>query len=132
MFKYWVFFIVLITLSSCNNRKKESFCITYRVTNYMSESESLLISYRDSNEYVSVYITDHHWSKEVCLPADEFAALSIIPQTTLASEKGKRFGNYAYLKEPRITVRGEIIHQNKTISKYGTDMVSLSLFPLEL
>jgi len=132
MFKSIAFLLFLVMLVSCRNQEKYSFCVTYRVTGDLSESESMLISYKDSNDYVTIKTTEREWSKDVCLPYDGFASLFVIPQTASVSNHEKKLGKYAYFKGPRKIFCGEIIYQDKTISKRSPEMVSVSLFPLEL
>lgn len=132
MFRYFAFLLSFTVLFSCKNQKKEPFCVTYRVTSNLMESESLLISYKDSNEYVTIQINDHQWSKDICLPPDGFASLLVYPQVSCNSNYERKLGKYAYLKEPRRIVCGEIIYEHKTVSKRSPELVSVSLFPLEL
>ena len=123
MYRSFLLFLALYSMTACSN-KKETFCVTYKVSITTNRPYRALVAYRDSNDYVKFY-TDKDWSMDVCMPKSHPASLLVILHPDLDTNF---FINedYLFLESPKNVVEGEIIYNGEAIRDDSDCLVSLT------
>lgn len=126
MRKIVTFFLTLLLLISCSNKKDHSTSVTYKVEAYSSRPYNVLIVYKDSTGSVALYVKDKSWSKEVCLPKGQSASLAV----EIRREMNIHVLDTGYWYEDfEPAVSAQIIHEKKMVRDSGSSLILLSLFP---
>jgi len=129
-YKTLVILLGLAILSSCANEDKETFKVIYSFKFLSEETCKVLIIYKDSTDYTTFY-TDKDWSKEVYLSEKDMASLLIIPQVYYKAWENNLEEDNLFPKN-NILLKGQIIHNKKTITSNGKDNINISLFPKDI
>lgn len=114
--------------NSCERVSKEPIQITYSLKFLSEETCRVLIIYKDSAEYISLY-TDNDWSKDAYIHGNNVASLLIIPQLRYIQNTASTEISDIFDKEKDILLAGQITHNNKTIRYNSRDHINITLTP---
>lgn len=125
---------LIIPLLSCQlQKRKEPFCITYKVLVRDGYPHTILISYNTPDGLEMFVCSEKEWTKEVCLYPDDIASLFVEdifdPDSASIFTEEEEAPEEREWEIPPISV--QIIHEKKIILATGRKLIRASLLKSE-
>ena len=125
---------LIVNLSCDRFKKKENFCVTYRVTISDIHPHKLLISYKTQDGLETFYHTGNKWEQEVCLGPDDIASLFVEDVFSVTADLG--LNGFQKMPDARDwacqPLTAHIIYEKKTVRSSGERMTWVTLFRSEI
>lgn len=145
-----ILFFILVSLLSCKKEENKNvrYSVTYKVKGLSTPPCNVMIYYKDSTQWTTLYTTKQQWSKTVSLPQNEPATLIVLPilDSDVYPDGAENPNSYIYDDgECRLiyndrgggyhpdnypdNVSLEIIYKKKSVTIGSSKMVTLTLSP---